>query len=219
MKKISAILFDMIGTTVLERDSTVITSCFEQAFAQHSVKIDREQIRNVRGMDKFEAIGLILQGRNNLPELRFQIFESFKSNVQKNISNFQEHPQLREVMVQLRERNVLIGIASGLPTVLFEMLYEKFNWTKYSFDYIGVYENFPKGRPDPTLIFDMCKKLNNDVGRLLKVGDTVADIEEGKNANSKTAAVVAGTQPELMLRQANPDFILKSLGDVVDIVK
>jgi phosphoglycolate phosphatase-like HAD superfamily hydrolase len=218
MKKIRAILFDMIGTTVLEKDPTVINSCFEKAFLHHGITIDGTQVRSVRGMDKMEAIEVILKLSDKPLEMKSQIFESFKSNVQKNTSNFEEHPELNLVISQLRERKIVIGIASGLPLVLFQMLFKKFGWQKYSFDYVNVYESFPEGRPNPAMIFDMCKKFQLDAGQLLKVGDTIVDIEEGKNAGSITAAVLVGTQSDATLLKAKPNFILKSLSDVVSIL-
>jgi phosphonoacetaldehyde hydrolase len=218
MKKIRAILFDMIGTTVLEKDPTVINTCFEKAFLRHAITIDGTLVRNVRGMDKMEAIEAILKLSDKPLEMKSQIFESFKSNVQKSISNFEEHPVLDRVIGQLRERKIVIGIASGLPLVLFQMLFDKFGWQKYSFDYANVYENFPEGRPNPAMIFDMCKKFQMEAGQLLKVGDTVADIEEGKNAGSITAAVLVGTQSDSTLQKAKPDFNLRSLSDVVNIL-
>jgi beta-phosphoglucomutase-like phosphatase (HAD superfamily) len=61
MTKIRAVLFDMIGTTVLENDPTVISLCFGNAFRENSVEVHDDQIQNVRGMDKLEAIELILK--------------------------------------------------------------------------------------------------------------------------------------------------------------
>jgi HAD superfamily hydrolase (TIGR01549 family) len=218
MKKIRAILFDLIGTTVLEKDARTVSTCFERSFLQHGVDVDSAQIQKVRGLDKLGAIELILE-RNNKPlALKSQILESFKNNVQNNISNFEEHPQLDGVIRYLREKQIIIGVGSGLPGILFQLLLEKFNWQKYSFDYVNVYENFKEGRPNPAMIYDMCQRVNIDAKNVLKVGDTVADVEEGKNAGCFTAAVLAGTQPESLLRQANPDFILEDLGDVIRVL-
>jgi HAD superfamily hydrolase (TIGR01549 family) len=218
MKKIRAVLFDMIGTTVVEKDPTVIPSCFESAFSEYSVPVDRSRIQEVRGLNKMEAIGRILRSSNKPMELQSRIFESFTKNVEKNISNFEEHPELGPVIRQLHEREIIVGIASGLSLDLFELLFEKFQWKKYSLDYVNVYENFPEGRPHPTLIFNMCNKFQVDVTQLLKVGDTVADVEEGKNAGSVTAAILAGTQPDSILQKANADFEIRSLKAVIDIV-
>jgi phosphoglycolate phosphatase-like HAD superfamily hydrolase len=48
-------------------------------------------------------------------------------------------------------------------------------------------------------------------------GDTVADIKEGKNAGTWTAAVLSGNQTEEILKDAGPDFVLRSVVDVPTI--
>jgi phosphoglycolate phosphatase-like HAD superfamily hydrolase len=58
--KIKAILFDIIGTTVLEKDPNLINSCFENAFRQNNVKVEAAQIKANRGKDKSEIIKNIL---------------------------------------------------------------------------------------------------------------------------------------------------------------
>ncbi|MGZ8518400.1 MAG: HAD family hydrolase [Chitinophagaceae bacterium] len=42
------------------------------------------------------------------------------------------------------------------------------------------------------MILDMLKKFSLQKEQFLKVGDTVADILEGKNAGVKTAAILSG---------------------------
>lgn len=219
MTRVRAVLFDMIGTTVLENDPRVIGNCFQGAFSKHAIPVGNKEIRAIRGMDKKEAISLILKNRKDDQDLGPNIFESFKTCVQENVSNFSEHPELGSVITQLKQRKIKIGIASGLPRVLFQMLFDRFHWQQYAFDYVNVYENFPSGRPDPAMIFDMCQTLQVHVREVLKVGDTVADIEEGRKAGALTAAVLAGTQPDSVLREANPDLILNSLGKVIDFLK
>jgi len=41
---------------------------------------------------------------------------------------------------------------------------------------------------------------------------------EGKNANVKTAAILSGTQSEELLRNAQPDFMLNNLKELIDII-
>jgi len=55
------------------------------------------------------------------------------------------------------------------------------------------------------------RKYSLQPDELLKVGDTVADIQEGKNAGVVTAAILAGTQANELLRAENPDFLIEEL--------
>ena len=51
-----------------------------------------------------------------------------------------------------------------------------------------------KGRPNPYMIFRNMQFLGlTDVRRVMKVGDTVSDIREGKNAGLFTVGVIEGS--------------------------
>ena len=54
--KIEAVLFDIIGTTVKEKDPNTIMNCLEKAFLDHDVKFDTAFVRSNRGKDKIEMI-------------------------------------------------------------------------------------------------------------------------------------------------------------------
>ncbi|HEY0742936.1 MAG TPA: HAD family hydrolase [Chryseosolibacter sp.] len=218
MLRIRAILFDLIGTTVLEKDPTVINACFEAAFSQHGFVVQRSQIQEVRGLDKKEAIDRILADADPPAAVKAQILESFKRNVEGSLDNFVEHPAFPEIVHELHRRKIPIGIASGLPHDVFQPLMKKLQWHNHSLAYTNVYERCKQGRPHPEMIFTMCSYLNIDPQDVLKVGDTLVDIQEGKNAGAYTAAVLAGTQPRAMLLNARPDFIFESLQDVIHVL-
>lgn len=219
MKKIKAVLFDVIGTTVLENDPELINHCFQDAFSRNSLYIDKSEVLRVRGKDKLEAIKEILTATNNTMESSKKIFEDFKKNVTAEISNFKEHPEFAEVMLFLNGRNIKVGVGSGLPGSVFQILFDHLHWQKYKFDYAAVFEEFRVGRPDPVMIFNMCERTNVFTDEFLKVGDTVSDVLEGKNANVSTAVVLSGTQNKEVLLQVKPDYILNTLSDITAIVR
>ena len=68
------------------------------------------------------------------------------------------------------------------------------------------------------MIYDMMKKCGVENTEMLKVGDTISDIMEGKNANVKTAVILSGTQDENELLRCDPDYVLHSLMDLKEIV-
>lgn len=215
---IKAIFFDVIGTTVLERDRELINSCFLDAFTKHGVTISKEIIRNFRGYDKKEAVTLILKESKNDLKKEELIYSTFVESVSQSIDNFYEHAQFNEVMTELRKKNIVVGIGTGLPQGIFGSIFTALDWSKYQFEYIGTSDQIGKGRPHPDMIFDMMTSLNLRVEEFLKVGDTVADIREGKNAKVFTAALNSGTQSEELLRAENPDYLLGSLSSVISIV-
>jgi phosphoglycolate phosphatase-like HAD superfamily hydrolase len=217
--KIKAILFDIIGTTVLEKDPNLINSCFENAFRQNNVKVEAAQIKANRGKDKSEIIKNILSQLSYPLHLAKPILDSFIKNVESNLDNFSENDGLREIIGYAKYKNVKTGIGTGLPKKIFEKIFYHFRWEEIHFDYIKAAQEIGKSRPQPDMILDMMKKFNIKNSEFLKVGDTVADIQEGKNANVLTAAIFSGTQEKNEILKANPDFTISSLRDLKDVVK
>jgi phosphonatase-like hydrolase len=217
--KVEAILFDVIGTTVQEKDPNTVNNCLFQAFTKHSVIVDSKTLNQFRGRDKKEIIRLTLAA-NQLPEARAtQILESFNLNIIDSLHNFSGNEGAEELFAYLRGKQIKFGLGTGLSRELFELILKHLRWKKSDFDYIGIANELPRSRPHPDMIFDMMKILNvSNPTQFLKIGDTVSDIQEGKHAGVITAAMLSGTQPDEVLKSANPDFILKGLPDVKNIV-
>jgi phosphoglycolate phosphatase-like HAD superfamily hydrolase len=68
------------------------------------------------------------------------------------------------------------------------------------------------------MIHDMVKTVSVSYDKFLKVGDTPADILEGKNAGVMTAAILSGTISREIIEKANPDFIIMRLADLKPIL-
>lgn len=216
--KIEAILFDVIGTTVQEKDPNTVNNCLLLALAKHDVPVDAKTLNQYRGRDKKEIISTITAGR--VPGTKTKnILQSFNQNIKDSLHNFSANEGAEELFRYLRSKQIKFGLGTGLSRELFELILEHLRWKKSDFDYIGIANELPRSRPHPDMIFDMMKRVHvSNPTQFLKIGDTVSDIQEGKNAGVITAAILSGTQPDEVLKSANPDFILKRLPDVKNIV-
>ena len=218
--EIKAVLFDLIGTTVKEDDPNTIMNCFGKAFTDNHLVFDSDLIRANRGRDKMEMIKLVIKKRGLPLDYVIRIYNSFKINFANSIDNFSTNTGTLDVMTFLRERKIKIGLGTGLSRDLFEKIVSHLKWRQEMFDYIGIGNERGKPRPHPDMIYDMMAKLIlSNRNEFLKVGDTVADIEEGKNAGVMTAALLAGTQSKEALVKAQPDFMLEELTDLKGIVE
>jgi phosphonoacetaldehyde hydrolase len=211
---VRAILFDVIGTTVLERENDLIIRCFRHAFRDHSIEASPEQIQSIRGRDKNAAIISLLIELHAPAELSASILESFKQHFSACVNLFYENADLKALITFLRSRQILIGVGSGLPEDIFMQLFDYLHWQDYQFDYIGISEKIGKGRPDPAMIFDMMSQLGIHQRELIKVGDTPSDVSEGKNANVKTVALLSGTCSPQQIELTKPNHIIFKLGDL-----
>lgn len=216
---IKAVLFDLIGTTVSETDPEIINNCFEKAFSDNNIPVDTSLIKKDRGKDKRLIITNVLKFQQLSLSHVQDIYTSFKKNVLANINKFSENDGAKEIFLYLQDRNIKLGIGTGLERDIFTEIFYRLNWNNIHFDYIGIGSETGRGRPYPDMIFDMMNKLSVlDKGEFLKVGDTVADIEEGKNAKVLTAVILSGTQSKDDLLNAAPDYVLNSLIDIKKIV-
>ena len=68
------------------------------------------------------------------------------------------------------------------------------------------------------MILGMLKMYSLHPLSLLKVGDTTADIDEGKNAGVMTAGIASGTQPVDELLRHKPDHLIFELLELKIIV-
>ena len=98
-------------------------------------------------------------------------------------------------MNRLRRHGYKIGSTTGYNDKMMEIVvpaakekgYEPDVW--FSPDSTG-----QKGRPWPYMIFRNMEALEiKKVNRVLKVGDTISDIKEGRNAGVWSAAIVVGS--------------------------
>jgi HAD superfamily hydrolase (TIGR01549 family) len=215
---ITAVLFDFIGTTVLEKNNNVVLTCFERAFSDIGITVERSILQQNRGKNKEQMITDVLKSEKKDVRKKNDIIDSFKKHFISSLDQFSESSDLEPTMAHLRARKVKVGVGSGLPKDILQILLEHFHWERFSFDYISTAEEIGKGRPHPDMIIDMMVKLHLNNFQFLKVGDTMADIQEGKNANVMTAAILTGTQPESALRTEKPDYLIRSLLELRQIV-
>src|SRR5215475_9212566 len=111
---IKGILFDFIGTTVIEKDPSTINRCFKTAFADHGVSIDDESIRSGRGKDKMEMITGTLNQMHQPVHLAAPILNSLTSHIESSMDNFSENEGATETIEHLKKNGVVVGIGTGL---------------------------------------------------------------------------------------------------------
>ena len=215
---IKAVLFDMIGTTVKTSSPDFIIDCFRKAFSEFNIKADEEMLKSNRGKDKRAMIEEVLAVNKQPGQPAEEVLSVFNKSISDSIVNFKEMEGVEMVFSFLKEKRIQTGVGSGLSEEIFNSVYLHLNWDKFKPDYIGISEKLGKSRPAPAMIMDMMKKLQiGNVNDFLKVGDTIADIQEGKNAGVKTAVLLSGTQTEEVLRKENPDYVLHSLPDLLKL--
>lgn len=220
---IKLVLFDMVGTTVQDcsKGTSAIVQSIIGAFVENGISVSANDVKDQRGKEKRKAIEDILRTHikpdpAQLETLNARVYERFLTALRSRVNDFTEVVHVTDVFRFLKKRAIYVGVGSGLPAEILDMLVTRLGWEKAKLvDYVRSAETIGVGRPHPKMIHDMMKQFGVfDAREVVKVGDTVVDILEGKNAGTWTVAVLSGTQSEDELKSVNPDFIVARVNEL-----
>lgn len=81
------------------------------------------------------------------------------------------------------------------------------------------FDQVQAAKPDPEGINMALTLLNALPDEAIMIGDNYHDILAGKNAGVKTAGVAWSIKGEAFLNEYKPDYMLHSMGDLIEIVR
>lgn len=216
------VIFDVVGTTLDDggAGTSVVAQSYVEVFREAGVAIQPADVGPFRGLDKREAVAGLLRVHGGAAVATKastdRLTASLLARISERLAGVREIAGASETFSFLRERGIRVALASGLPDDLVRSIADRMGWSGRGLvDYVTSAEAAGAGRPDPAMIRAAMTHFGvGDPRSVLKVGDTVADIEEGRNAGVWTAAVLTGTQSREVLQAAGPDFILASVAAV-----
>lgn len=86
------------------------------------------------------------------------------------------------------------------------------------FEVIVTFDDVENAKPDPEPLVKALKLLDSIPEEAIMIGDSYHDILGGKNAGTKTAGVAWSLKGREFLESFEPDFILDSMPDLLDVV-
>ena len=221
-------MFDMAGTTVNDRVEGIplMILSMTRAFASHDIRLTSELINRHRGKEKLEAIQTLLQENSSLPSDEIDrvsaiIYRDFVQELESNLRDVSEIDGASETFQYLKSRGIFVGVGSGFPARVVEAIVSQLGWRENGLvDYVGSAEQVGVGRPNPKMIHDAMQQLGvTKPQKVVKIGDTIVDIQEGKNADVWTIAVLTGSQTEEQLMTVQPDYILSSIRALPEVLQ
>ncbi len=122
------------------------------------------------------------------------------------------HPDLLDFFAELRAAGTKVALDTGYPPDIQEALVNRLGFKGAVDGYISAY-SVSEGRPYPYMIHQLMETLRvEDVRRVAKAGDSVRDVEEGKNAGcGLVVGVLSGADDESALSAAGADLIVESV--------
>jgi len=225
--KIKLVMFDLAGTTVDDSVEGVplVAVAMRDAFKKHGYNIHPETVNKYRGLEKKDAIRCVVDevsqtdsDTSSVVDVEV-IFKDFKDCLNKHLSSIKsEIPGTSDVFLKLKTCGVKIAVGSGFPHGVVESIVSTLQWADLV-DCLCSAEKAGHGRPHPAMIHSAMNYFGiTDPRTVVKVGNTRADVEEGKNAGCWTVAVLTGTQSMGYIKESNPDFIINSVKEFPDLL-
>ena len=118
------------------------------------------------------------------------------------------YPGIVQILKKAKENNKSIIILSGDPSKHVEKEIKRYGLK-------GIFKDIYTNVHDKSLVVKkIINKYNFDPETAIFIGDTTHEIEAGKSANLKTAAVTWGIHLEEKLKTANPGYIIRDINEL-----
>lgn len=207
MRKTEAVIFDWAGTTV-DYGCFAPVQAFVEVFRHAGIEPTMDEVREPMGMLKIDHIRTMLnmQRIHDLWVEKYKrapqeddvkaLYDLFEEKLMSILDQFSSpKPYLLETIQKLREKGIKIGSTTGYTDEMMAIVVPKAKEAGYDPDaWFSPNSVNNAGRPYPYMIFKNMEALHiQSVENVVKVGDTVSDIKEGKNAGVFSVGVVEGS--------------------------
>lgn len=198
------VVFDWAGTTI-DHGCFAPVVPFQKVFRTRGVEITSSEARAPMGLHKKDHIRAILQmpdvaarwrtvcGREAAEEDIEDLFQRFMPLQMEVLADCTRLvPGLLDCVAWLRSRGIRIATTTGYFREAADYVVEAARQQGYVPDRNYCVADVPEGRPAPYMIWRAMEALNvYPPAAVVKVGDTVPDVGEGRNAGVWTVGVIA----------------------------
>lgn len=214
-------VFDMAGTTV--EDGGQVPKAFNAALAEADIRITDEQLAQIRGASKREAIAELVakygkpawQGRSE------EVYASFVRHMAREFdAGVRALPGAEEAFRFLRSQGVKIALTTGFDRDIARLLLDALGWTAIA-DHFACGDDVPRGRPAPYLIFRAMEATGIDsVHEVGTLGDTVLDLQAGHHAGVRlNLGTLSGAHDRRKMEREPHTHLIASVADLPGLMQ
>lgn len=219
------VVFDMAGTTVNEYN--IVYKLLHQVLIDDGYDCSLDLVLAIgAGKEKKTALKDVLIelgvfAPENIAERLHQVFKD-NLEIAYTIAPIVSMEGAEELFAQLKLMGIKVVLNTGYDYKTAHFLLQKLHWEIGNhIDALITASDVVLGRPAPDMIFLAMQQFHiTDSNFVVKIGDSIVDIEEGKNANcGLTIGVTTGAQDEQILQLANPNYIIHHLQDILLLIE
>lgn len=203
---IQAVMFDWAGTMV-DYGCFAPLNVFMEVFRKREIDITVDEARAPMGLlkrDHIQAItrmervaGLWQERYGKLPDEADvdALYADFEPMLLATVHQYSTPvPGALALADRLRARGLRLGSTTGYTAEMMAIVTAEAKKQGYAPDFLATPNDVQAGRPYPWMIYQNAAALNvYPMHHIVKVGDTVSDMQEGVNASVWTVGVIKGS--------------------------
>jgi phosphonatase-like hydrolase len=220
------VVFDIAGTTVFDGDA--VNTCLRGALRDVAgLPFGRDEVNAFMGIPKPVAITRLLaerQGRAPEPARVDAVYRDFEA---KMLEHYRTSPEVKEVegatvvYAELRELGLKVALDTGFGRAITDTVLQRLGWSvPRVIDATVTADDVAAGRPAPDMVRRAMQLTGvKDPRRVVKVGDTPSDLQEGTNAGcGMVVGVTSGSHTAEELRPHPHTLLIDSVRDLPGVL-
>lgn len=213
------VIFDMAGTTV--KGEGRVAEALLNALREHGIEVAPEQLSKVRGSSKREAVlHFIPEGADRFGQAE-TVYNSFREHLSRLYKAWGVEPVegAEETFRWLKRRGVRVALNTGFDREITDLLLSSLGWEVEVVGAVVCGDDVRRGRPAPDLIFRAMENAGvREARQVMNVGDTVLDLQAGRNARVRwNVGVLNGAHGRQLLEREQHTHLLDSVASIPDL--
>jgi phosphoglycolate phosphatase len=188
--RLRAVLFDMDGT-LLDTAPDFIAICQAMLAERGFPRVDDKLIRDEISGGARAMVSAAFSMSPEAPEfeaLRLEFLARYQTDCAVHSKLFDG---MADLLADIEKAKLIWGVVTNKPVRFAQPIMEQLGLSERSAVLICP-DHVTRSKPDPEPLLLACKMLDLDPSSVLFVGDDLRDIESGRDAGTKTAAVRYG---------------------------
>jgi phosphonatase-like hydrolase len=222
--QLDMVMFDVAGTTVLDDDG--VARAFRSALLDVGVSVAPNEIDAVMGLAKPVSLTALLSGRVPEDAVARTVSRAHEIFVDRMVHHYARSAQIRAIdgaeslFESLREEGICVALDTGFSRPFLDAILARLGWDEGLLDCTVASDEVAAGRPTPFMIARALELTGlGPRARVMKVGDTPADMQEGVAAGaSAVVGVLSGTGTRAELEASGATHVLPSVAELGTVV-
>ena len=215
------VVFDIAGTTIEDRQ--LVCQVLQATIADVVPIVSQESLNKVMGWPKPQALAYLLAANGHQQAatdeaLIYRLHNDFEKRMIAFFEvpgNLQEINGATRVFTMLQEHDIKVTLDTGFSHPIVRMIIDRLGWRPL-LDATVSSEEVSNGRPAPDMIYHLMQSVGvKETSYVAKVGDSAADIQQGRKAGcGMVVGVTSGSSSNQLLQTLGPDHIINSIHDL-----